>query len=462
MRPEEMVDTALGLAQGLAGCVAIVTVSSRVDLRWARTTLTTNGESRGLELTLVAFAQRPDGVATATVSRTQPDRDDIAAMVQEAGLAAAQAPTADDAAPLVAPWGRDDTAWTNDAPMTESAVFAELSRNLGDLFEAMNADGTELFGYAEHCVDTVWLGTSTGLRRRHVQPSGRLEMTAKSHARSRSTWWGVATDDFTDIDLNDALATIRRALDWQARRIDVEAGRHDCLLTPSAMGDLMVDLWWSMAARPALEGHSAFSAPGGGTRIGERLAVRPVRLQSDPHDPQIGCANWLTTGSSSDMASVFDNGIEIPTTDWIADGTLTHLVAPRRLAAEHSLEPVAPADTLRFTDPTGQGTTDDLLARLSDGIYITCLWYNRLVDPQTLLLTGLTRDGVYVVRGGEIVGATTNFRFNDSPLAALARLRDVGGTVRTLPREMGDYAPRVAMPAAVIEDFHLSTVSDAL
>ncbi|MEK9664924.1 MAG: TldD/PmbA family protein, partial [Candidatus Nanopelagicales bacterium] len=198
--------------------------------------------------------------------------------------------------------------------MTESVVFAELSRNLGDLFDAVNADGAELFGYAEHCVDTVWLGTSTGLRKRHVQPSGRLEMTAKSHARSRSTWWGVATDDFTDIDLDDALATIRRALDWQARRIDVEAGRHDCLLTPSAMGDLMVDLWWSMAARPALEGHSAFSTPGGGTRIGERVADRPIRLQSDPHDPQIGCANWLTTGSSSDMASVFDNGIEIPTT----------------------------------------------------------------------------------------------------------------------------------------------------
>lgn len=462
MRPEEMVDEALACAEGLDGCVAIVTVSSRVDLRWARTTLTTNGESRGLDLTLVAFARRPDGVATATVSRTQPDRAAIADMVREVGHAAAQAPAADDAAPLIDPWGGPDHSWSDEAPATDSTVFTELSTGLGELFAAAAANDIELFGYAEHTVDTVWLGTSTGLRRRHVQPAGRLEMTAKSHGRSRSTWWGMATDTFTDVDLGDALGTIQRTLNWQARRVDVQPGRHACLLTPSAMGDLMVDLWWSMAARPALEGQSAFSAPGGGTRIGERLSERPIRLLSDPHDPQIGCADWLATGSSSDIASVFDNGMAIPSTAWIDNGALTHLMAPRAIAAQHQIDPIAPADTLRLDDPTGTGTTEDVLSRLSDGLYITCLWYNRLVDPQTLLLTGLTRDGVYVVRDGEVIGATTNFRFNDSPLSALGRLREVGSTERTLPREMGDYAPRVAMPSAVIEDFHLSTVSDAL
>ncbi|MFM9135862.1 MAG: TldD/PmbA family protein, partial [bacterium] len=90
------------------------------------------------------------------------------------------------------------------------------------------------------------------------------------------------------------------------------------------------------------------------------------------------------------------------------------------------------------------------------------LWYNRVVDPQTLLLTGLTRDGVFVVRDGAVVAAAGNFRFNDSPVAMLGRIRAAGASARTLPREMGDYAPRVVMPALDVDDFHLSTRSDAL
>ncbi len=92
---------------------------------------------------------------------------------------------------------------------------------------------------------------------------------------------------------------------------------------------------------------------------------------------------------------------------------------------------------------------------------MTCLWYNRVVDPQTLLLTGLTRDGVYVVKGGEVVGAATNFRFNDSPVAVLGRIEDAGVTTPTLAREMGDYFNRAAMPPLLVKDFNFSTVSQA-
>ena len=99
---------------------------------------------------------------------------------------------------------------------------------------------------------------------------------------------------------------------------------------------------------------------------------------------------------------------------------------------------------------------------MGDGLLITCLWYNRVVDPATLLLTGLTRDGVYVVRGGEIAGACGNFRFNDSPVSMLGRTVEAGSTVRTLAREMGDYFNRAAMPPLVVGDFNLSTSSEAL
>ncbi len=110
---------------------------------------------------------------------------------------------------------------------------------------------------------------------------------------------------------------------------------------------------------------------------------------------------------------------------------------------------------------TGHGSLADVAGRLRDGILITCLWYNRMVDPKTLLLTGLTRDGVYVVRNGEIVGSCGNYRFNESPVGLLGRILDSGATERTLAREMGDYFNRAAMPPLVVEDFNLSTQSDA-
>ena len=92
---------------------------------------------------------------------------------------------------------------------------------------------------------------------------------------------------------------------------------------------------------------------------------------------------------------------------------------------------------------------------------MNCLWYNRIVDAQTLLLTGLTRDGVYQVRGGEVVGAVTNFRFNDSPVGILSRVRDAGAPVGCLGREMADYFNRAVMPPLVIDAYNFSTVSQA-
>ena len=119
-------------------------------------------------------------------------------------------------------------------------------------------------------------------------------------------------------------------------------------------------------------------------------------------------------------------------------------------------------DSLRLTHAEGRGSLDDLIRRTERGLLVTCLWYIREVDPRTLLLTGLTRDGVYLVEGGEVVGSVGNYRFNVSPVDMLAQVRDASETTPTLPREWGDYFTRAAAPAALIEGFNLSTRSDAL
>ncbi|HSO04186.1 MAG TPA: metallopeptidase TldD-related protein, partial [Candidatus Limnocylindrales bacterium] len=108
------------------------------------------------------------------------------------------------------------------------------------------------------------------------------------------------------------------------------------------------------------------------------------------------------------------------------------------------------------------GSLDDLAARVGDGLLVTCLWYIREVDAQSLLLTGLTRDGVYVVRDGQVVGAAGNFRFNDSPLGMLDRISDAGTPVDCLPREWADWFTRTRVAPLAIEDFNLSTASEAI
>jgi predicted Zn-dependent protease len=127
-------------------------------------------------------------------------------------------------------------------------------------------------------------------------------------------------------------------------------------------------------------------------------------------------------------------------------------------------QPVTPyVDNLVVEVDGGSGDTDDVVAGVEDGLLVTCLWYIREVDPQTLLLTGLTRDGVYVVEDGEIVGAANNFRWNESPIDLLNRFSAATATVPSFSREWGDdYFSRTATPALRIPDFNMSSVSQGV
>jgi predicted Zn-dependent protease len=228
------------------------------------------------------------------------------------------------------------------------------------------------------------------------------------------------------------------------------------------VSDLLVYLYWSAGARDAADGRTVFSKAGGGTRVGERLCELPVTLSSDPFAAGLGSAPFVIAHASGPDSSVFDNGIALRRTDWIHDGSLAALVSSRYSAGLAGL-PVTPAiGNLTFaTSAAGAPTLEEMIASTGRALLLTSLWYIRDVDPQTLLLTGLTRDGVYLVEGGEVVGAVNNFRFNESPVGMLGRMLEVGATVPTLPREWGDYFNRAAMPPVRVQGFNMSSVSQA-
>ena len=462
--PSELVERALAAASG-ASIIVLVEQDSRADLRWARSTLTTNGERTTTSATVIAFHERPSGTGTATVSASGPTADSMAELVSAAQSAAKDAPDARDAEPLfrdapVAP------EWSSLAPTTSAQALAPVASALGDVFARAAADDIEHFGYAEHGITTTWLGSSTGLRLRWSQPSGRVEMTAKSHGRTRSAWQGAAAEDVATIDIRGLDADLRQGLTWQARRLDITPGRHHALLSAGAVADLACEIWWSATARDAFEGRSVFSAAGGGARFGEQLTPRGITMASDPFDPLLPSCPFIATQQSSSHSSVFDNGIGLTRTEWLSGGRLSRLIAPRATASEFSLNTndatPASADNLVISDSAGHGNLADLIARTERALLVTCVWYNRVVDPQSLLLTGLTRDGVYVIEHGEVIGAASNFRFNESPVGMLARVSDATESGRTQPREMGDYVHRIAAPALSVEGFNFSTVSDAL
>ncbi|GGT63697.1 metallopeptidase TldD-related protein [Streptomyces purpureus] len=458
-KPHEIVERALELSTA-DGCVVIADEHSSANLRWAGNALTTNGVTRGRTLTVVATVDGAQGTASGVVSRSAVTADDLETLVRAAEAAARAAGPAEDAQPLVSgvPAADDFT----DAPAeTSSAVFTDFAPALGEAFARARAGGRELYGFANHELTSTYVGTSAGLRLRHDQPNGTLELNAKSPDRSLSAWAGRATRDFKDVDPAALDAELATRLGWAGRRVELPAGRYETLLPPTAVADLLIYQLWSSAGRDAVEGRTVFSKPGGGTRIGETLSPLPLTLRSDPHEPGLECAPFVVAHASGDDSSVFDNGLPLAPTEWVQGGKLERLTTTRHSAGLTGL-PVAPGIGNLILDGGGERSLEEMVASTERGLLLTCLWYIREVDPATLLLTGLTRDGVYLVENGEVTGAVNNFRFNESPVDLLSRASEAGRTEKTLPREWSDWFTRAAMPALRVPDFNMSSVSQGV
>ncbi|MEV6023397.1 metallopeptidase TldD-related protein [Streptomyces sp. NPDC052036] len=458
-KPHEIVERALAMSRA-DGCVVIADEHSTANLRWAGNALTTNGVTRGRTLTVVATVDGVQGTASGVVSRSAVTADELEPLVRAAEAAARGAGPAEDAQPLVT--GVAESPDFAEPPVeTSSAVFTDFAPALGESFARARAGGRELYGFANHELVSTYVGTSTGLRLRHDQPSGTLELNAKSPDRMRSAWAGRSTRDFKDVDPTALDAELAQRLAWAKRKVELPAGRYETLLPPTAVADLLIYQMWSSTARNAAEGRTVFSKPGGGTRVGERLSRLPLTLRSDPHEPGLEAAPFVIAHSSGDDASVFDNGLPLTATEWIGDGELRHLTTTRHSAALTGL-PLAPAIGNLILDGGSDRSLEEMVADTERGLLLTCLWYIREVDPATLLLTGLTRDGVYLVENGEVTGEVNNFRFNESPIDLLGRAAEAGRTEKTLPREWSDWFTRAAMPALRVPDFNMSSVSQGV
>ena len=456
---QELVESALA-ASTADGCIVVANEHTETNLRWAANSLTTNGQMHTRNVTVVSTIDTADGTSAGVITRSVSNPDELHDLVRASEQAARTSAPADDAAPLVENYANDDD-WAGDPAETSVAVFEQFAASLGQVFERWRKAGDLLFGFAEHHMTSTYLGTSTGVRRRFDQPDGRFEVNGKSSDYSGSSYASQHTNDFTDVDPDAVAERLEQRLGWAATRIDLPAGRYETILPPACVADLSIYAYIKSSARDAEEGRSVFAGSSGGTRIGDQLSQLPLRLFSDPDYPGLECAPFMIAEQTyGSLWSVFDNGMQKSSIDWMTDGTLADLVRTRAWASKTGAQPRPIIDNL-ILDGGGEAGVEEMVAATERGLLLTTLWYIREVDPQTLLLTGLTRDGVYLVENGKVAGAVNNFRFNESPIDLWSRATEVGRTERAMSREWNDFFRRSAMPPLRIPDFNMSTVSKA-
>ena len=452
MTIQEKLERVLALSKADA-CIVIGHRSSGANIRWANNTTTTNGTGEGESLSIVSII----GKRVGSVNRNHFPDDRLEDLVRESEAACETTPEAPDYMPLIEGSSAPGD-WDEPAEATGIAVFERFAPDLAAMFERARSSGLLTFGYAEHDSGTVWLATSTGLRKRHSERSGKVEVTGKTPDFARSAWTGRATTTFADVDTQAMFDTLERRLEWSKNQIALPAGNYETLLEASATADMALGAYRSMTRRDADEGRSVYSRAGGGNRIGEKL-FGGLTLYADPHEPDLETTPFGVGVGSSGASSVFDNGLEATKTEWVRDGVLQTLIMPRWWAEKTGAPaPVPYIDNLVI--PSEGPTLEQMIASTKRALLVTCMWYIRTVDPQTALQTGLTRDGVFLLEDGEVRGAVNNFRWNMSPVGTFAQAIEYGRSSAALPRENDTFLLAKAPPVRV-ENFNMSSVSEA-
>ncbi len=289
------------------------------------------------------------------------------------------------------------------------------------------------------------LGNSSGMFAFHRATNANYTLTVRSADGTGSGWAGAEHPDWNQLDFN-ALSThaIEKAR-LSRNPVAIEPGRYTVILEPQAVGDLVQLVTNYGAARQADEGRSPFSKTGGGNKVGEKIADSRVTLFSDPADPQL-------------LSQPFDfQGLPLSRQVWIENGNLKQLAYSRFWAKKQGNIPTGNPTSLKMQG--GSASLDEMIKSTQRGVLVTRLWYLREVDPRTILYTGLTRDGTFLIENGKISKAIKNFRFNESPLFMLNNLDAIGPAMRLAGTEQGGA---VVMPPIKVHDFNFTSLSDAV
>ena len=435
-------DRVLALSKGEQTRVNITSQWSG-NTRFADASITTSGGVTDIEVTVTITIGRKRASAKTNVI----DEPGLRRTVE---LAAQLARLSPDDPELMPELGPQTYALVN-AHIEDTANLNPVAR-AGAIQRAITAMGGKIFsaGFLEANAIAVAVATSSGLFAYHRTTDAKLSMTARTPDGTGSGWASAGSRDWGKVDpSNLGQVAARKALASRNPQA-IEPRPYTAVLEPQAVNDLVPLLSSSLNARNADEGRSAFSKSGGGTRIGERVCDQRITLVTDPTDPQL-------------LGMPFDvEGLPIRRTVWIEKGVLRNLAYSRFWAQKQNAQPAGDDIYTGASAFTGGGlkliggtkTTEELVAGCDYGVLVTHFFYIRSLDARTVLYTGLTRDGAFLIEKGKVTRPLKNLRWNESPLLMLNRLEDIG-------RPEAVAAGRL-MPALRIKDFNFTSLSDAV
>ena len=432
-----LVDRALAAAK-LPEVTVHVTSQRAGHTRFARNAPTTTGDTDGVRVTVTAGR---DG-RHATVSGSGKDPARVAALVAQAEQLAALAPRDPEAMPPLGPQTylpvREVDRAVRRFTAKDRARLAEAAIEVARKQDVIGA------GFVQHHHRGHALGTSAGLFAWHESTELAMSTTCRTKDGTGSSKAGFVSHRARGLDPAALAETAARRAVRSRSPEAMTPGPATVILEPQAVADLLSFLSYGMDRRAADEGRSFFSAPGGATRIGEKLFADSIRMWSDPAD------------SAHPSSPIGPGGLPVTRHAWIEGGVLRDLPVGRYWARKIGRGP-APMGASTFL-AGGSGTGEELLAKVERGVWVTRFWYNRMLNPRELAVTGLTRDGVFRVEGGKVTGSLKNMRYNDSPLTLLRNAVALGTPVRA-----GLSTGRVVVvPPMVVEGFRFTSLSDAV
>ena len=403
------------------------------NIRYARNTVSTNGETDNLSIAVTSVYGKRSGTATGN------EFNDAALeqVVRRSEEMARLAPENPEYLPALGP-----------QQYGKGSNFSESTANIDPVFrvdavlasiEACTKQKITAAGFLQDNAGFVAIGNNKGLFGYNKSTSGEFTVTART-ADERGSGFGAQY--FTDAKtLNTAKVTsvaIQKATASKEAK-ELKPEKMTVILEPQAAYDLISLLTGAMDARGADEGRTFFGKRGSGNRIGDQLFNDKVTIYSDPFSAE-------NPGNPFAM-----DGRPQAKTTWIEKGVLKNLFYTRYWAEQKKTEalPPPPGMIMAGTDQS----LDDLIKGTDKGVLVTRLWYIRLVDPQTLVYTGLTRDGTFYIENGQVKHAIKNFRFNESPANMLVNVEALGK-----PERINNSL----IPPMKIRDFNFSSLSDAV
>jgi predicted Zn-dependent protease len=421
---------------------AEVTLSdgNTAHLRFARNSPSTSGRATNTVMNVRSTFGKKSGSATGN----QLDDSSLAEVVRRSEELARLSPEDPEYMPPLGP-----QKYPNVRSYFENAAKSGpefLANGAAECISQARANNLVAAGFIRTNVGMSALGNSRGLFGYHRDTGVYFSETVRTREADGSGWVSRASNRTEEINFRalSKIAVDKAVLSAKPR--ELPAGKYVTILEPSCVADLIQSLRFAMDARNADEGRSFFSKRGGGTMLGETLFPEHVTIYSDPTDQLAPGSPWSFGGLPQQRV------------DWIRNGVLTNLSYSRFWADKQGKAPIPPPSNIIMAG--GKGSLEELIKSTRQGVLVTSLWYIRSVDPRNLLLTGLTRDGVFWIENGAIAYPVNNFRWNDSPVSMLRNIDAMTQTVRVPPRESGSSS--IVVPALRLKEFNFSSVSEAV